>query len=238
MPLVEITPSEEFLRPASAGLFSFRKIFCISITNMKKPSEDILPSPHRRPLWTIAIILVLAIGGVITITLREHWLQKLWSDRPKATIVTPGYYKITYVYDGDTFAVDMNGTPEKVRLIGIDTPETHKPNTPLQCFGNDASNFAKGFETGKNVRLESDPTNSNRDRYGRLLRYAYLEQDDFFINKEMIQQGFAFAYTPFAFQKKDEFLAVEKQAKDAHLGLWAACQVRLENGVYQTNAAN
>jgi micrococcal nuclease len=203
-----------------------------------KPSEDKQQTLRpKKLLWFVAIVLLLALIGIGYISWHERLIQKAWDHRPKPSVVTPGYYKITYVYDGDTFAVDMNGTPEKVRLIGIDTPETHKPDTPLQCYGTEASNYAKQLETGKNVRLESDPTNSNRDRYGRLLRYAYLEQGDF-INKEMIERGLAFAYTPFAFEKKTEFLAAEKIAKDANLGLWAACQVRLEKGVYQTNAAN
>ena len=74
---------------------------------------------HKKVLWIALLCLLIALSGIAYIVWHERWLQKAWDHRPKTEGITPGYYKITYVYDGDTFAVDMNSTPEKVRLIGI-----------------------------------------------------------------------------------------------------------------------
>jgi len=76
---------------------------------------------------------------------------------------------VVHVVDGDTLDVDLAGTVERVRLIGIDTPETVKPNTPVECFGRDASAYAKYLLDGQAVYIEDDPSQDSRDRYGRLL---------------------------------------------------------------------
>jgi micrococcal nuclease len=150
----------------------------------------------------------------------------------------PGLYAINHYVDGDTIAVNMNGTVETVRFIGIDTPETHKPNTPVQCYGElAAANTKNEISKFGKVRLQADPQNTNRDRYGRLLRYVYLP-DGTLVNEKNVQEGYAFAYTLFPFSKKDQFSADMQTAKTAGKGLWGACQVHQEsNGVYQTNNA-
>ena len=135
----------------------------------------------------------------------------------------PGFYYVSYVYDGDTVEVDMNGTAEKVRMIGVDTPETHKPNTPVQCYGPEASDYSKAHLTHKNIRLESDEINQDRDKYGRLLRYIYL-QDDTLWNAELVKLGYGRALTAFPFTKVTEFEAYEKEAKESSRGLWASCR--------------
>lgn len=133
-----------------------------------------------------------------------------------------GYYYVTYAFDGDTVEVDMNGTAEKVRMIGVDTPETHKPNTPVQCYGVLASDYTKSHVEHKNVRLESDPINQDRDRYGRLLRYVYLE-DGTLWNLNLVQQGYGHALTAFPFTKVTEFQNAETSARENSRGLWASC---------------
>lgn len=138
----------------------------------------------------------------------------------------PGFYRVTKVSDGDTITVDMNGKQESVRMIGVDTPETHKPNTPVQCFGKEASDYThKILGNGATVRLEADPTNDNRDRYDRLLRYVYLP-DGTLYQKALIEQGYGFAYTSFPFQKKEEFVQAQARAQSAKTGLWAVCQTK------------
>jgi micrococcal nuclease len=147
----------------------------------------------------------------------------------------PGYYIVKQSVDGDTFQVDMAGKKETVRLIGVDTPETHKPNTPVQCQGPEAADFARRTIEGKAVRLEADPTNDNRDRYDRLLRYAYMEDGTLF-NKLLIDRGFGFAYLSFPFLKKDEFARAQANAQTSKAGLWALCQPFQEtSGRWQTN---
>ena len=90
------------------------------------------------------------------------------------------YYAVTKVVDGDTLAIDMNDKTVTLRLIGIDTPETVDPRKPIECFGVEASNKAKELLAGEFVRIEQDPTQSEFDKYGRLLVYVYREDGFFF----------------------------------------------------------
>lgn len=130
-------------------------------------------------------------------------------------------YPIIKVIDGDTLTVDMDGKTEVLRLIGIDTPETVDPRKPVQCFGIEASNKAKELLNGKKVRLEADPTQGERDKYDRLLRYVFLE-DEIFFNKLMISEGYAHEYTyniPYKYQIA--FQQAETEARENKRGLWA-----------------
>ncbi|PJC27911.1 nuclease [Candidatus Shapirobacteria bacterium CG_4_9_14_0_2_um_filter_39_11] len=128
-------------------------------------------------------------------------------------------FKVTRVIDGDTIEIEGG---ERVRYIGIDTPETVDPRKPVQCFGIEASKKNKELVEGKNVRLEKDIT--DKDKYGRLLRYVYI--DNIFINLELVKQGFAFSYTyPPDIKYQAEILAAEAEAREANRGLWAACPI-------------
>jgi endonuclease YncB( thermonuclease family) len=161
-----------------------------------------------------------------------------WLNQPaqKAMQNQPGLYAVKNFVDGDTIDVDMNGRSETVRFIGVDTPETHKPNTPVQCYGPEASSFTKMLIGSNSVRLQADPLDTNRDRYGRLLRYVYLP-DGTLVESKLISEGYGFAYTQFPFQKKDQFVSLEQTAKQAGKGLWSACQVTIEaSGRRQTNS--
>ncbi len=131
------------------------------------------------------------------------------------------YYSVISIVDGDTVKVNINGTVETLRLIGIDTPETVDPRKPVQCFGKEASNKAKELLSGKKVRIEKDVTQGERDKYNRLLAYIYRE-DELFYNKYMIEQGYAHEYTysiPYKYQT--EFKAVQKSAETSKVGLWS-----------------
>lgn len=131
-------------------------------------------------------------------------------------------FKVTRVIDGDTIELE-NG--ERVRYIGIDTPETVDPRKPVQCFGVEASKKNKELVEGKEVRLEKDIT--DRDKYNRLLRYVWV--GDTFVNLELVKQGFAHSYSyPPDVKYQDQFVAAEREAREAKLGLWAACPVSQE----------
>lgn len=133
----------------------------------------------------------------------------------------PKLFKIISIVDGDTVKVEINGKIEPVRLIGIDTPETNKQ--PIDCFGNEAASKAREFLGGKMIRLENDPTQGDRDKYNRLLRYIYLEDGTLF-NKEMIEEGFAREYTyKTAYQYQADFKEAELDAKKSKKGLWGSC---------------
>lgn len=121
---------------------------------------------------------------------------------------------VARVIDGDT--IQMEGG-ERVRLIGVDTPETVHPSKPVEIFGKEASDFTRRILEGKKVRLEYDQ--ERKDKYGRTLAYVYLE-DGTFINAEIIKQGFGFVYTQFPFKYLNEFRNYERQARERGAGLW------------------
>ncbi len=163
------------------------------------------------------------VAGIITLIFAVAQNQGYFKPVAKKVVESqPGLYQVTSFADGDTFTVDMNGTKEKVRLIGVDTPETQDPRKSVQCFGKAASNFTKNLIGQNRVRLAADPTNTDRDRYNRLLRYAYLP-DGRLVNAEIIKQGYGFAYVYFPFEKLEEFRGYEKEARQKNLGLWGEC---------------
>ena len=101
---------------------------------------------------------------------------------------------------------------ERVRLIGVDTPETVHPNKPVERFGKEASAFTTKLVQGKRVRMEYDWQRT--DKYGRTLGYVYLE-DGRFVNAEIIKQGYGFAYVKYPFKYLEEFRSYEREARDA-----------------------
>jgi micrococcal nuclease len=125
--------------------------------------------------------------------------------------------------DGDTISVRIGSHREKVRFIGIDTPETKKPNTPIQCFGPEASAYTASLvPVGTKVHLERDA--EARDVYGRLLAYVYRAADGLFVNLDVIRHGYARQLTiaPNTAHEAD-FTAAVQAAQRSRIGLWAAC---------------
>jgi micrococcal nuclease len=124
------------------------------------------------------------------------------------------------VVDGDTLVIAGG---DRVRLIGVDTPETHHPTKPAQPFGQEAFAFTRRMTEGKQVVLRFDP-GETKDRYGRTLAYVYV--DGQFLNEVLIRQGLARALTnyPFSSEMKARFRAVEAQAKAAKRGVWSLPQ--------------
>ena len=152
------------------------------------------------------------------------------------TNAQPGMWHVTKAVDGDTLNVTMGSQKETVRLLGIDTPETHDPRKAVQCFGEAAAAHTKELLEGKDVRLEPDPTDSDRDKYHRLLRYVYLP-DGTLVNGQLVRDGYAFAYTVFPLVRLDEFRALETEARDNNRGLWAGCNVNDSEKIKQTTTA-
>jgi micrococcal nuclease len=130
---------------------------------------------------------------------------------------TVGPIPVTRVVDGDTVVV--GGVT--LRLIGIDTPETVDPRTTVQCFGREASAYAHLLLGGRSVRLEYDASQGRLDRYGRTLAYVWMPDGRMF-NQVMVADGYAHEYTysvPYRYQAV--FIAAERHARDAQLGLWS-----------------
>jgi micrococcal nuclease len=129
---------------------------------------------------------------------------------------------IVRVVDGDTIIVKMNGVDKKVRLMGLNTPETVDPRRLVQCFGKEASDKAKMTLSGQEVKIETDPTQDTHDKYGRLLAYVFLSDGTLF-NKMMIEEGYGYEYTyqiPYKYQK--EFKNAQIHARESKKGLWGA----------------
>jgi micrococcal nuclease len=142
---------------------------------------------------------------------------------PSATTVVASNAVVTHIDDGDTIDVRVGATTERVRLIGIDTPETKKPNTPIQCFGPEASAFTAAFlPIGTAVRLERDV--EPRDPYHRLLAYVYRATDGAFVNMELARGGYArhLSIAPNT-AHADELASAVDAARAAGRGLWGSC---------------
>ncbi len=125
-----------------------------------------------------------------------------------------GAQLVERVVDGDTIVVRGVG---RVRLIGVDTPETVNTRQPVEFFGREASAFTKRLLEGRRVRLEYDRRRT--DRYGRTLAYVHLA-DGTFANAEIIRRGFGHAYTRYPFRHLDRFRQLEREARSAGRGLW------------------
>lgn len=135
----------------------------------------------------------------------------------------PGSATVEFVIDGDTVDLIIDGQEERVRLIGIDTPESVSRDVPVQCFGAEASDALTGLlPPGTDVRIERDA--EARDRFGRLLLYLYRADDDLFVNRWMLEQGFAdtlFFEPNTSFE--GPFTRVRNDARADGRGLWSAC---------------
>ena len=128
------------------------------------------------------------------------------------------WYLVARVVDGDTLVL---ANKERVRLIGVNTPETKHPNKPVEYYGKEATAFTRRMVQSKRVRLEFDQANAHighQDRYRRTLAYVFLE-DGTFLNAEIIKQGYGFAYTRFPFKFMDDFRRYQREAREQGRGL-------------------
>ena len=166
----------------------------------------------------VVVTLSLLLGASVTACADggEAASETGGTGQPNATIVR--------VVDGDTVVANVDGTDERVRMIGIDTPESVKENTPVECFGKEASARTAELlprDTPVRLVLDAEP----RDRYGRLLAYVYRTSDNMFVNKALVAEGFANAYVyPPNVAHTDELKAAERAARSSGTGLWSACR--------------
>ena len=167
--------------------------------------------------WVLALIVVLYVAltraNVIQVPRLSRNLQQH----------QPGMYRVVQVNDGDTLTVARSGQVDQVRMLGVNTPEIHHPEKPVQCYGSRAAQFSRNL-IGEEVRLAADPLDDNRDVYGRLLRYVYTP-DGTHVNARLISEGYGFAYMRFRFQKRPQYRQLQRLARENNRGLWGACQL-------------
>jgi micrococcal nuclease len=164
------------------------------------------------PRRTILILVVL-VGAVLAARLAAQRHESA----PEGVAAS-----VNRVVDGDTIHVDLGGTDETVRYIGIDTPESVKPDTPVQCYGEQAAEANARLVRGQDVRLRFDA--ERRDRFGRLLAYVYLADDGTFVNEQLVRDGAARPLRiPPNTRYAARFATLAAQAKAADRGLWKAC---------------
>ena len=181
--------------------------------------NSLLPRRFRTLQGAIAIIALLVLSLALPDALRAPAEQS--TAMPSAAVAaTSTSATVIKVVDGDTIDVAILGQEERIRLLGINTPETVDPRRPVQCFGKEASAFTKELLSGKTVRLEPDPSQDDRDRYGRLLRHVFLE-DGTHVNLKLVAEGYAHEYTYERAGRYQEILKdAERAARVAGKGLW------------------
>jgi micrococcal nuclease len=170
----------------------------------------------------VAPVLARRVGFTLTAAVLAAALStSCASTSPGAT---PGRTSatVTRVVDGDTMIARVGGEEIRVRLIGIDTPETVAPGQPVECFGPAASAFTHRRLEGRDVELGFDV--EHLDRYGRTLAYVWLGGELF--NETLVREGYAVVTTfPPDVRYVDRFVAAQRAAREQRLGLWGACSV-------------
>jgi micrococcal nuclease len=174
-------------------------------------------------LSTLASLIIL-LGAVV-----YYYFNQSSTNTKTPVDNTKEYVVVKRVVDGDTFLLS-NG--ERVRLLGIDTPEkyeskkldkdveaTKQDKKTIKKLGQLASDYVKNFVEGKKVYLEKEPNYDDKDRYGRLLRWVYLE-DGTFINGKIIKDGYAQVYEKFPVSKLEELRKYQREARENKKGLW------------------
>jgi micrococcal nuclease len=169
----------------------------------------------RRQLIRVSYIIVSLLAALIIV-------RAFPEKEPGSALSDSGDLLVLEVFDGDTILVRRNGVDEKVRFIGIDTPETKDPRKPVQCFGEEASRYTHDLLDGRKVRLEIDISQGERDRYGRVLAYVWRE-DGLFVNKNLVEEGYAHEYTYQGniYTYQADFIAAEEAARSSQKGLWS-----------------
>src|SRR2546423_2568759 len=195
---------------------------CSTASSQRRVRDESGPSAASRPqpalpsdgMRRIAPFLLLLAAVVVLVASRR--------DHPHAA--TFGRAQVVRVVDGDTIRVRLAGRTERVRYIGVDTPESVKPGTPVQCYAKRAAAANAALVAGRSVRLVGDV--EQRDRYGRLLAYVYREPDGAFVNAQLVRDGYARTLTIAPnVAHANQFAQLARTARQGGRGLWSACGI-------------
>lgn len=193
-------------------------------------------------LLSVVLFIILSVGGAVKstqdttesptidqppIAISKQPTVSAQPTQPVASDSAQPTYRVVSVTDGDTFKVMIDGKTEIVRMVGINSPETVDPRKSLECFGTEASNKLKSLLENQEVQLEVDSTQSDRDKYNRLLRFVVVNNED--IGLKMIQEGYAYEalYSSTPHRLREAYVQAQKNAESEQKGLWAegACPV-------------
>ena len=183
---------------------------------MRRRRNVPLASLLRRLARTCALPPPVIAAAVLAILLFSLWVRYQESSAPDIFDATQTFL-VERIVDGDTLLLEGN---VRVRLLGVDTPETKHPDRPVEPLGLEASEFVRNLVDGQRVRLEFD--RERRDRYGRTLAFVYI--GELMLNEEIVRAGYSRAETqyPFSSLKKKLLLEAEEEARTARRGLWRA----------------
>lgn len=174
----------------------------------------------RKQIKLITTLLTIIIATVFSVSRGDLSLTGVRSSFVGGTEATSSY-AVLRVVDGDTIDIEKDGAKIRLRLIGINSPESVDPRRPVECFGKEASKHASTLLTGTSVTIESDASQGALDKYGRTLAYVILSDGKNF-NEQMIRDGYAYEYTyhiPYKYQSL--FKEAERDAQSHARGLWA-----------------
>ncbi|GEM_PF-2617874 len=187
------------------------------------PSKNLSHAQNFRQLSTFISLVVVILFSMF----------KLWENSTNTNIKGDqdfqGFEQVVVkrVVDGDTIVLTDN---RRLRYIGIDTPETVHPQKPVECFGKEAKEFNRQLVENKTVYLETDV--SETDRYGRLLRYVWVDGE--MVNEKLVREGYAYVSTfPPDVKHQELFVQAQQEARESNKGLWGQCPVKQLNKINQ-----
>ena len=203
-----------------------------------------MKNTRRSRFWLVIgfLVLVAIVGAIAGIQLKKNSSPPATSTSPSpngsserpligVAELPPDQGEVAYivrVIDGDTVEIRYKNANERARLVGIDTPETNHPEKGVECFGPEAKKFVSTtLPPGTEARITWNPLGSRRDKYNRLLVYLWVQLDEDpnfeLLNAVLVLYGYARVYPFFAFDRLQEFRALEMDARAARRGLWGAC---------------
>ena len=183
----------------------------------------------RRRRIGIIVLCMLMIGAFAW--LDHSYIRGKWKSQPKSNEQAKAYdfqkyhsktFTVVNVVDGDTIDIDIpdgNNSSTRIRLWGIDTPETKNPNVGVMYFGPEAAEFATKLVLGKSVTVYLDEGNNTRGKYGRLLAYVKIPNDGF-LNEVLLTEGFAYADVRFRHSLYNRYKQLDASARSLKKGLW------------------
>lgn len=206
------------------GMWGYVGVLCmflisIAVFNPRLAMPFLPRATRKKVLPILSILLVIAItfspepNSIPTNSTNSTNLAEGGTNSTNSTN-SAELFRVSRVVDGDTIKLS---TGETVRYIGIDTPETKHPKKPIECFGKEAAEKNSELVLDKRVTLKKDI--SEKDKYGRLLRYVYI--GNIFVNEYLVKNGFAYASSyPPDISNQDIFVRAQEEAQKNHRGLW------------------